>query len=277
MRTNDLIKISEMAALHGITRQTLILYDKNGLLKPVKVADNGYRYYSVEQIPRLRQICLLKEMGVPLAEIREHLDAPTTESMRGLLRERCEAIAQERDCLNEQLREIDQLDHIFASVTTKEKNADMPHVVWLPERKAIFAPFPSGEMDPKLLHLTLMDAWGQLLEAGTIPSRGFGALLDAHAATSDHPLAKAGSMVIMPRDVPIENAEVVTLPAGEYVCMYKHAMPYDVAPLRRLLAWMSKRGLKPAGLVVDRCLLDSVFYDEHRTADFCRLEVLLAS
>lgn len=35
METDKLIKISEMAVLHGITRQTLILYDKNGLLKPV--------------------------------------------------------------------------------------------------------------------------------------------------------------------------------------------------------------------------------------------------
>lgn len=275
MRANDLVKISEMAALHGITRQTLILYDKNGLLKPVKVADNGYRYYSVEQIPRLRQICLLKEMGVPLAEIRAHLEAPTTDSMRELLGDRRTAIAQERDRLNEQLREIDQLDHIFASVTTKEKNADMPHVVWLPERKAVFAPFPSGEMDTKLLHLALMDAWGRLLEAGAIPSCGFGALLDARAASTDNPLAGAGSMVILPREVLLDDVEVVTLPAGEYVCMYKYSMPYDVAPLRKLLSWIEGRGLVPAGLVVDRCLLDSVFYNESRSADFCRLEVLL--
>lgn len=275
MRDNDLIKISEMAALHGVSRQTLILYDKNGLLKPVKVAENGYRYYSVEQIPRLRQICLLKEMGVPLAEIRAHLEAPTTESMRGMLAERRVAIAAERDRLSEQLREIDQLDHIFASVTTKEKNVGVPHVLWIPERKAVFAPFPAGEMNAKLLHLALMDAWGRLLETGTIPSRGFGALLDAAAAISEQPLSGAGSMVIMPREVPVEDAEVVTLPAGEYACMYKHAMPYDVAPLRELLAWMEERGLRPAGLVVDRCLLDSVFYDERRSADFCRLEVLL--
>lgn len=275
MRNDKLIKISEMASLHGVSRQTLILYDKNALLKPVKVADNGYRYYSVDQIPRLRQICLLKGMGVPLGEIRAHLERPTTESMRSLLASRREAIARERDRLNEQLREIDQLDHIFASVTTKEKNADMPHVVWLPERRAIFSPFLGGEMDSKLLHLSLMDGWGRLLEAGAIPSCGFGALLDAQAVMSDRPLVGAGSLVIMPCDVPVEDAEVVTLLAGEYACMYKHAMPYDVSALRRLLAWVEEQGLHPEGLVVDRCLLDAVFYDEQRTADFCRLEVLL--
>lgn len=275
MEGDKLIKISEMASLHGVTRQTLILYDKNGLLKPMRVAENGYRYYSVDQIPRLRQICLLKEMGVPLAEIRLHLDAPTTEGMRALMADRRRAISAERDRLDEQLREIDQLDQIFTSVTTKEKNVGIPHVLWLPSREAIFAPFPEGEMNPRQLHLTLMDAWGRMLESGVIPSCGFGALLDAGAVATNTPLAGAGSMVVVPPGASLLDIDTVTLPAGEYVCMYKYSMPYVVDPLRELLAWMTARGLEPAGLVVDRCLLDSVFYGEGRNSDFCRLEVLL--
>lgn len=39
------IFISEMAKLHGITRQTLIHYDSIDLFKPAKVDTNGYRYY----------------------------------------------------------------------------------------------------------------------------------------------------------------------------------------------------------------------------------------
>ena len=37
MEGDDLIRVSEMAALHGVSRQTLILYDRNGLLKPEHV------------------------------------------------------------------------------------------------------------------------------------------------------------------------------------------------------------------------------------------------
>ena len=276
MRDKGLIKISEMASLHGVSRQTLILYDKNGLLKPVEIAENGYRYYSVDQIPRLRQICLLKEMGVPLSDIRAHLEAPTTDSMRALLEGRRQAIAQEQARLEEQLRELNQLDDIFVHVTTKERNAGIPFVLWIPERTALFSPFPQEGMDEKALHLALMDAWGRLLETGAIPSRGFGSLLDADALRSAEPLTGAGSIVIMPRDVPVGHAQLATLPAGEYACMYKHAMPYDVEPAHQLLDWMGEQGLEPAGPVVDRCLLDSVFYDENRTADFCRLEVLIA-
>lgn len=275
MRESDLIKISEMAALHGVSRQTLILYDKNGLLKPVKIAENGYRYYSIRQIPRLRQICLLKEMGVPLARIREHLDRPSPEGMRAVLTERRAAIAEERNRLNRQLEDIDLLDEIFADIPTKEKNLDLPHVVYREQRQAIFSPYPSAEMDRKQLHLALMDAWGEVIDAGTIPSRGFGSLLDAKAIMSDAPLEGAGSIVILPRPIPVDGMRVVTLPAGEYACMYKRAMPYDVEPARKLLAWMGERGLEAEGPVVDCCLLDAVFHSDIRTADFCRLEILL--
>ena len=39
------ISISEMAKLHGITRQTLIHYDNIDLFKPAKVDTNGYHIY----------------------------------------------------------------------------------------------------------------------------------------------------------------------------------------------------------------------------------------
>lgn len=48
------ISISEMAKLHGITRQTLIHYDSIDLFKPAKVDTNGYRYYCKHQIPYLQ-------------------------------------------------------------------------------------------------------------------------------------------------------------------------------------------------------------------------------
>lgn len=57
------ISISEMAKLHGITKQTLIHYDNIDLFKPAKVDTNGYRYYCKHQIPYLREICFLKFVG----------------------------------------------------------------------------------------------------------------------------------------------------------------------------------------------------------------------
>ena len=41
----------EFAAIHGMSKQTLLFYDKIGLIKPAYVDENNrYRYYSAKQM-----------------------------------------------------------------------------------------------------------------------------------------------------------------------------------------------------------------------------------
>jgi DNA-binding transcriptional MerR regulator len=50
-------------------------YDEIGLLRPARVGANGYRYYEREQLLRLQQILLLRELGMDLATIGNVVDA----------------------------------------------------------------------------------------------------------------------------------------------------------------------------------------------------------
>lgn len=274
---DSLIKISEMAALHGISRQTLILYDKNGLLHPAYVNESGYRYYSISQIPYLRLICLLKRMGVPLAEIREFMQTRSVGDVGRLLQGRRAHVESQIAQLTEQLREIQQLEGLFAHADTAEKNVNLPRIEWLPKRRAIFSPYPSGPMNMKKLHLALMGAWGELLNAGLLPSCGFGSMIPVAGLDGKNSLEGAGSIVIVPDGREIPGSRMVTLPEGEYVTMYKMAMPYELGPTRELLAWMDSRGLEPADNVFDLCILDTAFYDEDHRSDLCRVEIPLRS
>ncbi|MBQ3282845.1 MAG: hypothetical protein IJH42_03225, partial [Atopobiaceae bacterium] len=101
-------------------------------------------------------------------------------------------------------------------------------------------------------------------------------MLRVDALDGDRPLDGAGCIIFRPRDIPIEGAQVSTVHEGEYATMYKRAMPYDVEPARKLIAWMRERGLKPARHVIDRCLLDATFYNDDSSADFCRLAIRIA-
>lgn len=269
----DLIKISEMAQLHGISRQTLILYDRNGLLHPAYVNESGYRYYSTSQIPYLRLISLLKRMGVPLADIRSFMQTRSAKEAGALLEKRREDITLKIAELEEQLREIGQLESLFAHADTAEKNVNLPRVEWLPERKAIFSAYPDEPMNIKKLHLALMGAWGELLDAGLLPSCGFGSVIPAAGVEGEEPLRGAGSIVIVPDGRDIPDASMIVLPEGEYATMYKIAMPYELAPLKSLLAWMRGRNLEPAGDIFDLCILDTAFYDEDHKSDLCRIEI----
>ncbi len=74
MFSNNFFTISDFAALMGISRQTLIYYDRIGLFKPIKILDNKYRLYSRSQINVISMITMLSEMGVSLKEIKTTVD-----------------------------------------------------------------------------------------------------------------------------------------------------------------------------------------------------------
>jgi len=65
------LKINEVEALVGITKKNIRFYEEQGLLAPKRNADNGYRDYSETEVVLLRQIKLLRKLGIPIEEIRK--------------------------------------------------------------------------------------------------------------------------------------------------------------------------------------------------------------
>ena len=65
------MKINEVEALVGITKKNIRFYEEKGLLTPRRNSENGYREYEARDEEQLRQIKLLRKLGVPLEEIRQ--------------------------------------------------------------------------------------------------------------------------------------------------------------------------------------------------------------
>ena len=59
---------AEAAKKLGVTAKALKLYERHGLVTPVRAA-NGYRTYGAVEIARLHQVLALKRLGLPLARI----------------------------------------------------------------------------------------------------------------------------------------------------------------------------------------------------------------
>lgn len=62
--------INALAKLSGVSTRTLRYYDEIELLKPERVADNGYRIYGQVQVDMLQQILFYRELGMSLKEIK---------------------------------------------------------------------------------------------------------------------------------------------------------------------------------------------------------------
>jgi len=80
-------KIGDFSRISRITVRTLRYYDEIGLLKPIRVdRTTGYRYYSLDQLPKLNRINMLKGIGLSLEDISGLLsDDLSTDYIRQLL------------------------------------------------------------------------------------------------------------------------------------------------------------------------------------------------
>ena len=102
-----LFTIGQFAAIHGVTKKTLMWYDEVGLVTPAVIGENGYRYYTYERdVHDLRQlsstletVLMLRELNVSIPEIKgfmEHRSAPGMERL-----------------LSAQIRELEErIDHL---------------------------------------------------------------------------------------------------------------------------------------------------------------------
>jgi DNA-binding transcriptional MerR regulator/DNA gyrase inhibitor GyrI len=82
-----MIRIGDFSKLGKVTIKTLRYYDDIGLLEPEFVSkENGYRYYTPDQLIKISKILELKELGLSLDEVMHLMKHnPTKESIKIML------------------------------------------------------------------------------------------------------------------------------------------------------------------------------------------------
>jgi DNA-binding transcriptional MerR regulator len=80
--------VSEVAELTGVTVRTLHHYDAIGLLSPAARSEAGYRLYSYEDLERLREILVWRQLGFALGDVTALLDDPAHDRLTALRRQR---------------------------------------------------------------------------------------------------------------------------------------------------------------------------------------------
>ncbi len=102
------LTVGELARLTGVTVRTLHHYDERGLVRPSQRSAAGHRLYDDQDVLRLQQVLVLRELGMPLDEIAAALDGPAGAAERAaLLRQHRTALADQRTRLDRMLAAVD--------------------------------------------------------------------------------------------------------------------------------------------------------------------------
>ncbi len=100
-----MFQIGQFARLAGISAKQLRAYDNLGLFRPVWVDPSSlYRYYSPAQLPELRRILALRQLGMPIEEILRLIGGG---DLRLALERRRAELERERRLAEERLAALD--------------------------------------------------------------------------------------------------------------------------------------------------------------------------
>jgi DNA-binding transcriptional MerR regulator len=99
--------VGELSRISGVTVRTLHHYDEIGLVVPSQRTSANYRLYSDDDVLRLQQVLVFRELGMPLDEIAGVLDDATNANRAELLRRHREALVEKRGKLDAMLTAVD--------------------------------------------------------------------------------------------------------------------------------------------------------------------------
>ena len=251
-----MLKIGDFSKLAHVTVKALRYYAEMGLLKPTWIDRfTGYRYYDLDQLPRLNRILALKDLGFSLDQIVHLLDEHlSVEQMQGMLRRkqaeleaRLTAEQNRLEMVAVRLRQIEQEGQVGREEVLVKRIEKLPIA-------ALREVAPSAERMPQHVRRMVERLERCLDEINLRPTGPWLALFDGLEYRERNIPVEMG-VVVAPEALqrsPAASRAGLSLrllpPVEQMACLY-HAGPPEALPqaYTGLYAWMEAHRFHPAG------------------------------
>ena len=108
------MKIKQVEELVDITGKNIRFYESKGLLNPGR-ADNGYREYDLNDVKRLKEIKLLRKIGISVEDIKLILEGKLEFEL---------SLTRHRDALSDSVNSIENMIKITDSILSSHSSPD---------------------------------------------------------------------------------------------------------------------------------------------------------
>lgn len=234
----------------GLTKKAIGYYEERGLVNP-KVDDNGYRIFSPDDLERLKNVKLYRELGIGVEDIKVILNSKfPKEELKSLLTKRIQIMdfESERQNILSALSKDGNVDEALKSVESLNKKLNIKTKLLdaFPGyfgRLVLsnFAPFLNGkiETDEQMKAYEIVIDYLDNLEMDSIPEEIHSELEEAISFWDDDRLADVQKSKI----VAIEDIEKFMGENAESINMmeeYKESEEYKNSALPKLQESLSK-------------------------------------
>lgn len=243
----------EFAKLAEVSKHTLFHYDKIGLLSPeIRTSENQYRYYSISQLELLEIITLLKELGMPLTEIKSYLNNRTPSLFIDLL-------TKEQACIRKKIQTMQRMEHwiqeelklLHQLSTTSLNTISVEH---FPEKYMLKTSVHS--MEEKEIAKTIQHLFLRAKKHHLQSPYGVGGIRDL--SSFDLSTEKYIYFYLL-LDYPVKEIPLETRASGHYLCAF-HCGSYDTLndTYKKMLQHASENHLQLTGLFFEDVLIDTL-------------------
>lgn len=249
----DYFTTGEFARLCKVKKQTLFHYDDIGILSPEIVGSNGYRYYSYNQLEVFYTITMLKELDMPLADIKRYLDHRSPKAFLRLLED------QQKE-VEEKIKELQWLKRfIHTKMELTKEGLSIPIGEILletrPEEYLLVTEYSGADEDKAIAeavteHLNFchsLDIYSAYAIGGMIPIT---CISPGKSYVYSHFYTKVSAS---------EAPEATVRPAGVFaVCCDNQGYDNVEAICLRLLRYADEHGFEPGSHIYEDILLDEM-------------------
>lgn len=252
------IKTGDFAKLCNTNKRTLIHYDEIGLFTPAYTDEKGYRYYSENQCDIFFTITCLKEIGMPLKEIKQYIDHKNPEDLQTLLLQQQKKIDTELEHLHRIRQVIDTKLQLIRTGENLQFSGSISTVSLeeYPEEYLIVSPLLNTNDHEKIFsaiyqHIAYCNH--NLLNAG----HPYGAMLATRELLEGHHdvYAHFFTKVITPPT----GHPWMSKPAGTYAVIYLKGDYYEAdQAFHALLDYIRENSLTPGTYCYKEAVLDEL-------------------
>lgn len=253
-QTKTLYSIGEVSKLCHVSRKTLRYYEQLGLITPDEIGDNGYRYYSRNNLRLLPVIKYFKQMGFRLDEIKILITEGPYSVMCGRFQEKIsEFELLEKELYSKKLFLKDWYDMLIEAQIVLEQCVSEVSVKFLEDTSLCTMPYDFN-FDYKEAIINI--DFGNYLEE--IENAITGPVMIYYPSLADKQAGIPQKVEILQRAIgPLNDDNKKILPGGLYASVYHIGAHNTLSESYvRLIEWCEKHGYAYDDAAVERYVAD---------------------
>lgn len=256
MKNKIYLSTGELAQMLGVTKQTVIYYDKIGLISPAVRDGKYYRYYTLEQADELDSILTFRNLGVSIKTLKEYLSVRNAEGCIKMLKEQKERVNIEIQKLDKIRRKIEGRSRILEKVLGVK---DFEKIEFAKKDNEIYMLEPCVEKDEKSYMQSFISICNRSKELQIDFENPIYNIISKQALIKGDYKNTAYFAIKIPEDFTGDVVNKFERPGGIYASTY-HKGSYDTMHVsyERLLRGINEQGYEVCGNAYEMDLLSTL-------------------